>query len=716
LNTDYKIITKVLANRIKKVLPSVINPDQVAYLKKRFIGQNIRTILDVMGYTKLMDKKGIIAFLDFEKAFDTIHWNVIYDTLKLFNLGPNLIKWVRTIYSAPEACVTNNGFSSPFFTLQRGVRQGCPLSAYLFIMVVELLANKIRNSDNIKGITIGDTEIKLVQMADDTTAFIEDTNSLENILKILHTFEQYAGLKLNKSKTEAMWIGKNINNKTNPLEIKWVKQVHALGIFFSYDTDSVIQKNFMDRAKEFKRILDMWLQRDLSLIGKITILKSLAFSKVLYQCGVMAAPPDFIEYLNSLAYNFVWSNKPNKIKRLTLIADYEQGGLKMLDINSFIKAQKAMWVKRLLSPDNASWKALPNLFMAGLLGNDTFKCNINCDERPINFPEFYWQVMKYWFEAKEIIQIPDTAFNIRRESLWLNKNIKVHNKELRNQSWHNNGINIIHDIVNERGQFLSSNEIENKYGVKCNALKYNTLKDAIPSSWRKTLQSMKITQAAISFREELNLKIIDRIVNIGNLTNKDLYWIFIRNIQEEPIITQSSWQKLQLTKEQWKEIFKIPAVIRDTKIKAFHYKMLYNLLPCNLYLKRIKKSDSDKCDRCQNLDDLTHYLVECEQVNLFWKGFNRWWNNWTNDTINLNKQQILVGVLGNKERNKLLNACILLAKWHIYKNKLNQSEIFLYKFLCDLKYYLVIEKTIFLRNNKLNKYTDTWQKLEDYLT
>jgi hypothetical protein len=290
LNTDYKIITKVLATRIKKVLPTVINPDQVAYLKQRFIGQNIRTILDIMGYTKLRDKNGIIAFLDFEKAFDTIKWNVIYDALALFNVGPQFISWVHTIYNESVACVTNNGFSSPFFGLQRGVRQGCPLSPYLFIMVVELLANKIRQDKNIKGIKVGSTEIKLVQMADDTTVFVEDPDSLENALKLLATFERYAGLKLNKTKTEAMWLGKDRNRTTTPVDVKWVKQVHALGIFFSYDTDLVIQKNFMDRAKEFKRILDMWLQRDLSLIGKITILKSLAFSKVIYQCGVMTTP------------------------------------------------------------------------------------------------------------------------------------------------------------------------------------------------------------------------------------------------------------------------------------------------------------------------------------------------------------------------------------------------------------------------------------------
>jgi hypothetical protein len=94
-----------------------------------------------------------------------------------------------------------------------------------------------------------------------------------------------------------------------------VKEVHSLGIFFSYDTDSVVQKNFMDRAKEFKRILDLWRQRDLSLIGRITVLKSLAFSKIIYQCGMITSPPDFIDHINELAFNFVWNDKPNKVKK-----------------------------------------------------------------------------------------------------------------------------------------------------------------------------------------------------------------------------------------------------------------------------------------------------------------------------------------------------------------------------------------------------------------
>jgi exonuclease III len=401
LNTDYKIITKLLATRIKKILPQVIHDDQVAYIKDRFIGQNIRTILDIMEYTKLEDKNGLIAFLDFEKAFDTIRWSVIDDALKLFNFGENIRQWVRTIYKENTACVTNNGYSSEFFPLSRGVRQGCPLSPYLFLVVVELLSIKIRNNKDIKGIKIDETEVKILQMADDTTVFVEDLNSLRLILNTIFTFQQYAGLKLNKNKTEAIWIGSQRNSDSQPLGLKWVKEVHALGITFSYDNDIMNLKNLIGKIKSFKQILNMWQQRDLSLIGKITILKSLAFSKIIYPCGMLFTPKYVVEQLTKIAYSFVWNSKPEKIKRKTLIADYKDGGQKMIDIESFIKAQKAIWVKRLTDNQNGSWKSFPLKLLNKLFGKDTFKCSLSKqDIQKANLTDFYKQVVESWSELK----------------------------------------------------------------------------------------------------------------------------------------------------------------------------------------------------------------------------------------------------------------------------------------------------------------------------
>ena len=152
----------------------------------------------------------------------------------------------------------------------------------------------------------------------------------------------------------------------------------------------------------------MWRQRDLSLIGKITILKSLAFSQIIYQCGVLTSPQKFIEYINDLAYGFVWNDKPDKVKRKTLIADYSQGELRMLDIGSFFKAQKVMWAKRLLSPDRASWKALPSLLFEDQLGLDIFRCNMKCMNKPDGFPGFYWQILQAWFEVNRLIGLDTT--------------------------------------------------------------------------------------------------------------------------------------------------------------------------------------------------------------------------------------------------------------------------------------------------------------------
>jgi hypothetical protein len=236
LNTDYKVLTKCLATRLKKILPTVIHPDQVAYLKGRYIGQNIRTIVNIMHYTDEKDLGGLIAFLDFEKAFNSIDWRVIDEALSCFNIGQEFREWVKRVYKNTQSCVTNCGFSSKNVDITRGVRQGCPLSAYLFIVVVEILAIKIRKHKDIKGINIGNSEVKVVQMADDTTSFLKDSESLKVLLDTLEKFHSYAGLKLNLSKSEILWLGKDKNSNFAPHGLKCVKGVKALGIHFSYDS------------------------------------------------------------------------------------------------------------------------------------------------------------------------------------------------------------------------------------------------------------------------------------------------------------------------------------------------------------------------------------------------------------------------------------------------------------------------------------------------
>ena len=199
-------ISAIAARLIKNVLPDIIHCDQTGYVKDRFIGETIRLFYDIMEFTAEENIPGLLVFIDFKKAFDSVEYSFLYQCLEKFNFGPDFIRWVKTFYKNIQSCTINNGMASNFFSLERGVRQGDPLSPYLFIVAVETLAIAIRQNPSIKGISIGKEETKLLQYADDTTAVLSDTNSAKILFDLLNSFEYISGLQINYTKTEDMWI------------------------------------------------------------------------------------------------------------------------------------------------------------------------------------------------------------------------------------------------------------------------------------------------------------------------------------------------------------------------------------------------------------------------------------------------------------------------------------------------------------------------------
>ena len=237
LNVDYKILTKVIALRLEKVLAKIISSSQSGYVKGRYIGESIRLIKDVMDFTKVKNLPGIAVFLDYEKAFDSVEWDFLQKCLQSFNFGPQLRRWVSIFYNNITSCVLNNGCASNHLFLERGVLQGCPLSGMLFIIAIEVLAQRLRHSTDIQGIKIQDNRIvKLSQYADDTTAILANVHSVTNLFALLSRFERCAGLKINVSKSEILWLGSMRHRKDGILNIQVRDEpVYALGTHFSYD-------------------------------------------------------------------------------------------------------------------------------------------------------------------------------------------------------------------------------------------------------------------------------------------------------------------------------------------------------------------------------------------------------------------------------------------------------------------------------------------------
>ena len=393
---DYKISSKLLANRLKKVLPKLISINQSSYVQDRYIGDALRTIGDLLDYTELQNIPGIMMCIDFEKAFDSLSWNFLLKTLKAFNFGESFQRWIKIFYNDITSCIMSNGKSTGYFEIKRGVRQGDPLSAYLFILVTELLTRAIYKEESIQGIKINEEEIKLVQYADDTTLFLQNIKSAENLFKLLTKFEKSSGLKINIDKTEAMWIGSDKYRKETPLNVKWKTSLKILGIYFSYDNTEALNLNYNSKIADLEKTLNLWKMRDLTLLGKILITKSLGISKFIYTASVMELTEEKCTKIDKLIYDFIWNSKKAKIKKLTLIGKYADGGLKAPHLKTMIQAQRAMWIKRYISNKDALWKSILNFYLKDQ-GGELF-CHCNYDEScfPKNISKFYKECLKQW--------------------------------------------------------------------------------------------------------------------------------------------------------------------------------------------------------------------------------------------------------------------------------------------------------------------------------
>ena len=388
-------------------------------------GHSDNLLNNKMEYTKVKKLPGLLLFIDFEKAFDSLEWDFLEKRLEKFNFGPDFRRWVNIFYNHVKSCVINNGLCSRYFNIERGVRQGDLLSPYLFVTAVEILAIAIRNQENIKGLTIDGLETKLLQIADDTTAVLSDLDSVRTLFGLLERFEKASGLKLNVTKTEAMWIGSLYNCENEPLGVKWKTCVKFLGIYITYDVQILVEKNFKQRLKKIKNTINLWKSRGLSIHGKVNIIKILLFPIMIYPSSVLCTPLEVIKEFNSLVFRFLW-NGNDKVIRLSTYAPYDQGGLKMLDYENMVKALRLSWFKRIVDPDYFGfWKSYLDHLLVYERGLFLIQCNYDINRLTIS-GTFYHELLEWWSKLREV----EDPENIYKYILWNNKEIKIDGKSV----------------------------------------------------------------------------------------------------------------------------------------------------------------------------------------------------------------------------------------------------------------------------------------------
>ena len=329
-NSDYKIIAFIFAKRLQKVIDKLISKDQSAYIKGRYIGDNARLILDIFEYCTENNQDGILLFFDFEKAFDSIEWNFLFKTLEKLNFGENFIRWMKILYTNPLFRLKNHGWISKTCHMTRGIRQGCPISALLYIFVAEILAQKINVNSDIIGFKSHnmDREIKNIQHADDLSVALRDEKSLKNAIDTIQEFCSHAGSKINLDKTECILLGqlKGLYNELYGVKVS-KKAIKVLGIYVGHDKCECNANNWTKVYDDMQKLFESWKRRKLTKFGKTCIINTLGTPKLIYRASILQIPDkDFLKKTNKLIYNFLWKNT-ERIKRNTLIGNILDGGI-----------------------------------------------------------------------------------------------------------------------------------------------------------------------------------------------------------------------------------------------------------------------------------------------------------------------------------------------------------------------------------------------------
>ena len=477
LNCDYKIIAKVLATRIRYILPKIIHPNQKCGIKGRSIHDGAALIRDLIHYVNNNNLPGVIISLDQTKAYDRVEWDFLFKVLHKFNFGPNFINMIKTCYTNIESCVYY--LFQPF----NGI------STLLYILVAETLAEAVRVESEIKGIKLPDGLVSTwVGYSDDGNATLPDFNSVEKLFILLEIYERASGAKVNPQKTQGFLKGKLRYEKDTPLDIRWTNENIKILVFYFGNID-VSKDNWEPITAKVKLLLNIWCRRKLTLHEKVTVLNSLATSAIWYLSNIIELPEKNAKQIDTMMSDFIWSYKKHLISREQLQLPKELGGLGVVNIWLKIKAQRIKFITRLLNLErDGLWKSLAEYFLGKYkdLNIDThvLKCKIiNIKENFKSMPNIYREMLIAWTDL-DLIRHTEGVQQILHEPLHGNVNIPQNTKISRLIGFH---INLVRDIWD-----FKTNDFKRFIGLITNGLfrrHYNQSKDNFPGQWRRTLKT-----------------------------------------------------------------------------------------------------------------------------------------------------------------------------------------------------------------------------------
>uniref|UniRef100_A0A2N9ETE5 Reverse transcriptase domain-containing protein n=1 Tax=Fagus sylvatica TaxID=28930 RepID=A0A2N9ETE5_FAGSY len=598
-NVIYKLVSKVIANRLKTILPHIISDSQSAFVPGRLITDNVLVAFETLHHMHItkMGREGAMALkLDMSKAYDRVEWIYLESIMRKMGFHPRWVSMIMQCISTVSYSLLINGEPHGFLKPSRGLRQGDPLSPYLFLLCAEGLHSLISRASEqgeLQGVALCRRGPRITHLffADDSLLFTKaTTRDCAKLQEILLRYERASGQQVNRDKTAIFF------SKDTPMGIQEaIKATLGVPIIKQYERylglPSFVGKNrtacFTQLKERVWSKLMGWKEKLLSQAGREVLIKYVAQAIPTYTMSCFRLPNRLCQDLESMIRKFWWGHGPDKnkicwVKWSSLCYQKDSGGMGFRELRKFNDAMLGKQVWRLLTDTNS---LLYRVFKAKFFPH----CSI-LEADPKTKGSYAWQSI---LKARDVIQkgVVWRVGNGKKISIW-------------RQNW------LLEDhhrrVITPAPALLADSTVAELISPQTNHWDESLIDNIFFPYDAVAIKSIPLSEGTAE----------DKPFWPGTKTGQYTVRSGYKFLQTEDMTTQPSCSNLQPMKQMWKEVWSLQV---PKKIQMFMWRSLKDSLPSKLNLKKKHVVQDSGCDLCGALtEDILHALCFCPHASAAW--------------------------------------------------------------------------------------------------
>jgi hypothetical protein len=591
---------------------------------------NLRTNLYYKKYCSKNNIPATLISLDAKKAFDSVDHKYIERTLITYGFGENFVKSFRTLYKNITAKIMINGFYSEAIQIERGVKQGDALSCALFIICIDPVLRNINANDIIKPVTIKNAKFhfKVAAYADDISVICCRTSrSISEVFREYERLTRRSGLELNADKTEILNLKPDgiikikFEYNKEKYEVNSVTKMKICFLFFCSDQVEEHQLNVTKKISKIREKMKLWTSRNLTLEGKVLIVKTFGLSQIIYNMQSYEFKAQDITHIERLIFGFLWSTKENpngidRIKRSIMKNEYDQGGMKVPDMNCLNRAMKMRQFVR-ASNSNHSIAQIQLMLTGGRQTQQEYR-KITEEEAVIASAQTTVNILTD-FNRKSYESLSEEEYESDRNlieevcSINVNTYLERMNRPFAvcvNRIVMNNGVVTLGELVRE---YESENDDKILKAMKITLANFPKKLIKIAECYNDNVDENSSSMQYLRLEDgrRINIEIItakEFQITLKKFMNKTEKCDFPARL-DVPGFDNANINKMRMN-------------CHNSKLRNIYFRLTHNDFFTRVRMKKYKMVDSDECERCTNQETTRHLFYECVHANNIWQTFN----------------------------------------------------------------------------------------------